>query len=183
MRARLLSLLFFFVAATSLAPETARAQELAGSLDAGAVIADGDAGGGLWVDLYAAFDWFRIGGFLGAAVIPSPRDARNRLATPVGLALAAVANVGDVDLGLRLRGGLWGGSTQEAKLTAGGFLGGGAFFAVHLGGGASLGAGVEVWGFLGAGATWAVAPSLTLTFGPVPPPPAPSVPSGETMAF
>lgn len=176
--------LLFVLALSSFAPALARAQDLAGSVNAGVIVADGDVGGGLWVDLSAAFDWFRIGGFLGADVIPSPRDARNRLATPAGLAIAAVANLGDVDLELRLRGGLWGGSTQEAKLTAGGFLGGGTFFAVHLGGGASVGAGVEVWGFLGAGATWAVAPSLTLTFGPAPPPPTPSTPpSGETLAF
>lgn len=167
----------------ALTPPPARAQELAGAVNAGAAIADGDAGGGLWVDLFAAFDWFRLGGFLGAYVIPSARDSHNRLATPAGLAVAAVANLGDVDLELRLRGGLWGGSTQEVKLTAGGFLGGGAFFAIHLGGGASVGAGVEIWGLLGAGATWAVAPTLTLTFGPAPAASPPSTSPGESTAF
>lgn len=156
----------------ALAPSsTARAQELSGALGAGPIIADGDVGGGGWLDLWATFDWFRIGGFTGALTIPSSRDSHDRFATPFAISMAAVANLGDVDLELRARGGMWGGSTQEAKMTAGGFLGGGAFLDFHIGGGVSIGGGVEVWGFLGAGATWAIAPSLTLTFGPPPPPP------------
>jgi len=165
MNRALLPVLFLVTALAS----PARAQELSGALGAGPVIADGDVGGGGWVDLWAAFDWLRIGGFTGAITIPSSRDARNRIATPVALSVAAVANLGDVDLELRARGGMWGGATQEVKLTVGGFVGGGAFLDFHLGGGVSVGGGVEVWGFLGAGETWAVAPSLTLTFGPPPP--------------
>jgi hypothetical protein len=163
------ALLPMVILMTTLAAPVASAQELSGALGAGPVIADGDVGGGGWVDLWAAFDWFRIGGFTGAITIPSSRDARNRLATPLALSIAAVANLGDVDLEVRARGGMWGGATQEVKLTAGGFVGGAVFLDFHLGGGASLGGGVEIWGILGAGETWAIAPSLTLTFGPPPP--------------
>lgn len=147
----------------------ARAQELSGAINAGVIVADGDVGAGGWLDLWAAFDWFRIGGFTGALTIPSSRDSHDRFATPAGISMAAVANLGDYDLELRARGGMWGGSTQEVKMTAGGFVSGAAFIDLHLGGGASVGAGVEVWGFLGAGATWAVVPTITLTWGPAPP--------------
>lgn len=172
-------------AAALLGPRSvAHAQSLAGAVNGGPIIADGDVGGGVSVDLWAAFDWFRIGGFAGALTIPSSRDSHNRFATPIGVSMAAVASLGDVDLELRLRGGLWAGSTQEAKMTAGGFLGGGAFLDFHLGGGASLGAGMEVWGFLGAGATWAISPMLTLTFGPPPPEPTSTPrPADGGMAF
>lgn len=163
-------------------PSLGRAQALSGALQGGPIIADGDVGGGVSLDLWGAFDWFRVGGFVGVLTIPSPRDSHNRFATPMGVSLAAVANLGDADLEVRLRGGVWGGSTQEVKLTAGGFLGGGAFIDFHLGGGASLGAGMEVWNFFGAGETWAISPMLTLTFGP-PPPERTSPPSGGAMAF
>lgn len=152
-----------------LMPLAAQAQELSGALNAGVLAAEGgDVGGGGWLDLWAAFDWFRIGGFTGVVVIPSSRDSHNRLATPFGVSLAAIVNLGDLDLDLRARAGVWGGSTQEVKMTAGGFLSGAAFLDFHLGGGASLGGGIEVWGFFGAGQCWAVAPTLTLTFGPAP---------------
>jgi len=151
-------------------PSLVSAQTLAGALNAGAAFdGNGDVGAGAWVDIWAAFDWARVGGFAGAMTIPSQTDAFDRFAAPVGVSLAAIANLGDYDLDLRARGGFWGGSTQDAKMTAGGFVGGAAFLDVHLGGGASLGAGVEVWGFFGAGSTWAVVPTLTLTWGPVPP--------------
>ena len=169
--------------AIAIVPCSDRAQEISGAISAGPIIADGDVGAGGWLDLWAAFDWFRIGGMTGALTIPSARDSHDRFATPFALSVAAVANLGDVDFELRLRGGMWGGSTQEVKMTAGGFLGGGAFLEVHLGGGASLGGGVELWGFLGAGASWALAPTLTLTFGPVPPPPAPATSPDEGAAL
>jgi hypothetical protein len=155
---------------------TARAQEMAGAINAGVIVADGDVGGGSWLDVWAAFDWLRVGGFVGAMTIPSSRDARDRFAAPIGVSLATVFDLGDVDLDLRYRGGIWVGSTQAEKMTMGGFVGGAAFVDVHLGGGASLGVGMEVWGILGngpdvlgPGATWAVTPSLTLTWGPPPP--------------
>jgi hypothetical protein len=173
MNLRGLALVALLGAASVLAPASlARAQELAGALSAGPIISDGDVGGGAWLELWAAFDWFRIGGMTGALTIPSARDSHNRFATPLAVSIAAIVNLGDVDLDFRLRGGMWGGSTQEVKMTAGGFVGGAAFLDAHLGGGATLGAGLEVWGFLGAGATWAIAPTLTLTFGPAPPSPA-----------
>jgi hypothetical protein len=155
---------------------TAEAQELSGAINAGVIVADGDVGGGGWLDLWAAFDWFRIGGFAGVLTIPSSRDSHDRFASPLGVSLAAVADLGDVDLELRVRGGMWGGATQEVKMTAGGFLGAAGFLDFHLGGGASVGVGLEAWGFLGAGATWAIAPTATLTFGPVHTPPPSAIP-------
>lgn len=161
------------IATIVLAPRSpAQAQDLAGALSAGPIIADGDVGGGMWLELWAGFDWLRIGGMTGVTITPSARDSHNRLATPLAVSVAAIVDLGDVDFDFRLRGGMWGGSTQEVKMTAGGFVGGALFLDVHLGGGASLGGGLEVWGFLGAGETWAIAPSLTLTFGPAPTPPA-----------
>lgn len=161
------------LAITTAPTSLASAQQLSGAINAGVVMADfdvgTDVGAGTWLDLWAAFDWFRIGGFAGAITIPSALDARDRFAAPIGVSMAAVANLGDYDLELRARGGMWGGSTQEVKMTAGGFLGGGAFLAFHLGGGASVGAGVELWAFLGAGQALACAPTLTLTWGPPPP--------------
>jgi hypothetical protein len=176
---RLLLATTFAALTLSAVRPVAHAQVVAGAIQGGPIVSDGDVGGGLSVDLWAAIDWFRIGGFAGALTIPSARDSHNRFATPIGMSVAAVANLGDVDLEIRLRGGLWGGSTQEVKMTAGGFLGGGAFLDVHLGGGASLGGGLEVWGFLGAGATWAISPMLTLTFGP--PPAEPSAPAAPEV--
>jgi hypothetical protein len=154
----------------ALAPSVASAQSVAGALNAGAIFdGAGDVGAGGWVDVWCAFDWARIGGFAGAATIPSSVDLYDRFAAPVGISLAAIANLGDYDLGLRARGGFWGGSTQQDKMTAGGFIGGAGFLEFHLGGGASLGAGVEIWGFFGSGQTYAVAPTLTLSWGPPPP--------------
>jgi len=171
--ARLARMTVIALAITAL-PLAAEAQELGGAISAGPILSDGDVGGGGWLELWAAFDWFRIGGMTGALVIPSSRDSHDRFATPLAISAAAVVNLGDVDLDLRLRGGIWAGSTQEVKMTVGGFVGGGGFVDFHLGGGASLGVGLEVWGFLGAGSTWAIAPTLTLTFGPPPATPSPT---------
>ena len=159
---------FAIAVAILVATPAARAQEVSGALNAGPIVSDGDVGGGGWLALWAAFDWFRIGGMAGALTIPSSRDSHDRFATPFALSLAAVADLGDVSLEIRTYGGMWGGATQEVKMTAGGFLGVGGFLAAHLGGGVSLGGGLEFWGFLGAGETWALAPTLTLTFGPPP---------------
>jgi hypothetical protein len=170
-RALLLSVL---VASAALAPAGASAQELGGAINGHLVLAGSDVGvdvgGGASVDLWASFEWLRIGGFMGALAIPSGRDPYNRLAMPVGVSVALQADLGDVTLGLRLRGGVWGGATQAAKMTIGGFLGGGPYLGIDLGGGVSTALGVEVWGFLAdsaaAGQTWAVAPSLSLVWGP-----------------
>lgn len=148
----------------------ASAQDLSGAVTAGLVIDEvGDVGGGTWVDLWCQLDWFRIGGRTGAVIIPSGLDSHNRFATPLALSIAADANLGDVLLEVRAHGGMWGGSTQEAKMTAGGYVGGGAFLLFRLAPTATLGAGLEMWGIFGAGQCWALAPSLTVTFGQIPP--------------
>lgn len=153
----------------SIAPVVA-AQDVgvAGALTGHVVIADGDLGGGAMADVWARFDWLRLGGFLGVSSVSSARDSHNRIAMPIGVSVAFVLDTGVVELQLRLRGGLWGGATQEVKLTAGGFVGGAPYLMFDLGGGVSLGAGVEVWGILGEGETWAVAPGLSLSWGAVP---------------
>ncbi len=159
--------------ASALAPATLAAQDVAvaGALNGHLVVADGDLGGGAMADVWARFDWLRIGAFLGVSSVSSVRDTHNRIAMPIGLSIALVADTGLVELQLRVRGGMWGGATQEVKLTAGGFVGGGPYLAFDLGGGASIGAGIEAWGILGVGETWAIAPGLTLAWGaPVPEP-------------
>lgn len=169
---RLVSVAAAFVLAMSLGvTERASAQDLSGAISAGPVFDEiGDVGGGTWVDLWCQFDWFRIGGMTGAVIIPSGADSHNRFATPIALSLAGVANFGDFVIEFRAHGGMWGGSTQEVKMTAGAFVGGGTFLELPLSADAALGAGVEVWGIFGAGQTWAIAPSLTLTFGRAPAP-------------
>ena len=146
-------------------PGSLAAQDVAGALTGNVLISDGDLGGGAMADVWARLDWLRLGGFLGVSSISSSRDSHNRIAMPIGLSVAFVLDLGLVDIQLRLRGGLWGGATQDVKLTAGGFLGGGPYAMFDLGGGASLGAGVEAWGILGQGETWAVVPSLSLSWG------------------
>jgi hypothetical protein len=162
------------LAVLSARPTSASAQDVgvAGAITGHVVIADGDLGGGAMVDVWARWAWLRVGGFLGVSSVSSSRDSHNRIAMPVGVSVALVAVTGPVELQLRVRGGMWGGATQEVKLTAGGFIGGGPYVMFDLGGGVSLGAGIEVWGILGVGETWAVAPGLSLAWGAPTPDPA-----------
>lgn len=156
-------------AALFLCPVRTAAQDVAGSLMASALVADGDAGAGATLDLFVPLEWFRIGGFFGVGVIPAERDARNRVMMPFGVSLGAHFALGELALSLRARGGLWGGATQEVKLTAGGFFGGGASIGWQASPEVSLFVGVEIWGILGAGETWCVPVSVGLEWGPAPP--------------
>lgn len=153
------------------APPAARAQDVAGSLSAGVLVADGDVGGGATLDLWAPFDGFRVGGFLGIGVIPADRDPRNRVMMPAGVSLATHWDLGGVSLGLRARGGLWGGATQEVKLTVGGLVGGGVALGWQASAEISVFASAEFWGILGAGETWCLPLSLGIEWGPASPAP------------
>lgn len=152
-------------------PRLARAQEgPAGSVH-GSFLAtpEGDFGAGATIDVWWPIGILRLGGLIGAGAIPSEADARNRVFMPLCASVALEIVGGDVGVSLRARGGMWGGATQEVKLTAGGLIGGGAFFLVNLGGGATLDVGLDAWGFFGAGSQLVLAPSIGLSWGPAPP--------------
>jgi hypothetical protein len=142
----------------------AQAQDVAGALTAGFVYADGDPGAAALLDVWIPVDVLRFGACFGVGAIPSERDDRNRVMMPVGASVALFAP-GEVTFSLRLRGGIWGGATQDVKVTAGGFVGGGAGLGLHLSPAVTLSAVVEAWGLLGAGETWAVVPGLALEWG------------------
>lgn len=135
---------------------------------------DGDFGGGAVGDLWVPLDMFRVGGFFGVAAVPSAVDSRNRIFMPLGVSLALQVPADDISVAFCARGGLWGGATQEIKLTVGGFVGGGAYLTANLGGGVAFSVGMEVWGILGDGETLLFAPGLGLTW--VPPSPEASTP-------
>ncbi len=171
------------VISAALAPARASAQAVqpAGSLGVHMLIADGDVGGSVLLDVWAAWEWLRIGGFVGAGAIPSERDSSNRVLMPRGVSAAAelVANE-YLALSIRLRAGLWAGATQAEKLTAGPFFGGGAYLGFQLGSGAVLNVGADAWGVIGSEAwssesgpdaavsasTWVIAPGVGLSWTP-----------------
>ena len=125
-----------------------------------------DLGGAVTADLYWPFESLRIGGFMGAGAVPAEDDARNRVFMPLGVSLA-FEEVGDVvGVAVRARAGLWGGTTQEVKLTAGGFVGGGAYLLFVLGDGVALDVGMDVWGIFGDGETLLLSPSVGLSWSP-----------------
>jgi hypothetical protein len=124
-----------------------------------------DFGGAVSAELTVPLGIFRLGGFLAVAAVPSPEDVYNRIFLPVGptVGLEVLGQV--LGFALRVRGGLWAGATQDVKLTAGGFVGGGAYLLFALGGGATLSAGLDVWGVFGDGETALFAPGIGLTWG------------------
>lgn len=125
-----------------------------------------DFGGALGADLWYANGIFRVGGFLGVGAVPSVEDVQNRVFMPLGVS-AGIEVLGDViGFSVRARGGLWGGATQAVKITAGGFVGGGAYLLFALGGGVGLGVGLDVWALFGDGETVLFAPGLGLTWTP-----------------
>jgi hypothetical protein len=168
--------------ALALAPARACAQvEPAGALGVHMLVADGDLGGLVMLDVWAAVDWLRVGGFVGAGAIPSDRDEHNRVMMPLGISAAAhVVATEHLALSVRLRAGLWGGATQAEKLTVGGFFGGGAYLGFQLGGGALIDVGADVWGVIASDAwrtpvgpddrvsasTWVIAPGVGLSWSP-----------------
>lgn len=160
---------------------TASAQEgLAGSAQGHFLMsAQEDPGAAVSFDITYAFDAFRLGGFFGVgavfadAMTDDTADMRNRVFMPLGLS-AGFEILGEVvGVSIRARGGLWGGATQEEKITVGGFVGGAAYLLFALGDGVGLSVGLDVFGILGAGDTALFAPTLGLTWMP------PSEPAAE----
>lgn len=169
-------------------PSSASAQDVepSGALTAHFLISDGDLGGAAMLDVWAAFEWLRVGGFFGGGAIPSERDEHNRVLMPFGVSVAAVLPTQFVSLEVRARAGAWGGATQAEKLAIGIFTGGGLYLGFSLGQGATIQLGLDVWGVIGSDAwrertgpddpisasTWVVAPGLGLSWTPyVEPPP------------
>lgn len=127
---------------------------------------DGDLGGALTGEVDYALGVFRLGGYFGVVPVPSDEDVRNRVFMPLALSVG-IDLLGDVvGFSARARGGLWGGATQEVKLTAGGFIGGGAYMLFNLGGGVGVSVGLDVWGLLGDGETLLFAPGAGLVWSP-----------------
>jgi hypothetical protein len=150
-----------------------------GALTAHLLIADGDLGGAVLLDVWAVHEWLRIGGFVGAGAIPSETDSRNRVMMPFGISFGAEVSWGELlALHARVRAGLWTGATQSEKLTIGVFFGGGAYLGFQIGHGAVVQVGADVWGLIGSDAwrdptveavsasTWVIAPGVGLTWVP-----------------
>ena len=98
------------------------------------------------------------------AAVPAEDDVHNRIFMPLGVSIG-LELLGDiVGVSVRARGGLWGGATQEVKLTAGGFLGGAVYLLFALGEGVAVDLGLEVWGIFGDGETALFSPSLGLSW-------------------
>jgi hypothetical protein len=152
------------LALSALAPESARADDVAGAVTGSFVYADGDAGGAAMLDVWFAAGVFRIGGCFGVGATPAERDARNRVMMPLGVSMALYFP-GDAVFSLRARGGVWAGATQDVKLTVGGFVGGGAGLGFAISPSVTLSAVFEAWGVLGDGETWAIVPGLAVEWG------------------
>ncbi len=125
-----------------------------------------DFGGALTADLWYANGVFRIGGFFGAGAVPSADDVHNRIFMPLAISAAIEVLGPSIGFSVRARGGMWGGATQAVKITAGGFIGGGASLLFALGNGVGLGVGLDVWGLFGDGETVLFAPGIDLTWAP-----------------
>ena len=148
-------------------PGRADAQEPSGGAQASFLVSvDGELGGAISADVTYAIDWFRVGGFLGVGTVVADEDVRNRVFMPLAASVGVELSDEDVGMSLRARGGLWGGATQEVKLTAGGFLSGALYLLFVLGDGVTASMGLEVWGLLGDGETALFSPSLGLTWTP-----------------
>lgn len=150
------------------APAVARAQDPVGAVQGHFFASPApDVGGGLSADLWFPIGIFRIGGFLGVGAVPSPNDAYNRIFMPVGASLALEIGGETIGVSLRARGGMWAGATQAVKITAGGFVGGGAWLLFRLSETVNLSVGMDVWGLFGDGETALFAPGVGLSWNPI----------------
>jgi hypothetical protein len=157
------------LAALCVAPSSARAQfEPAGTLT-GHLLASptADLGGAVGADLWVPLGIFRVGGYFGVGAVPSGEDVQNRIFMPLAASVGLELMGEWVGFSLRARGGIWGGATQDVKLTAGGFIGGGAYLLFNLSEGVGLGVGMDVWGLFGDGQTALFAPGVGLTWTPI----------------
>lgn len=182
-RGALLLSLGLVAALGALAPRAA-AQDVAapsGALTGHFLVADGDLGGAVLLDVWAQLDWARVGGFVGAGAIPAERDDRNRVMMPFGISLAGNLATGElVTLQLRVRLGGWAGATQSEKLAGGVFAGGGAYVGFSIGHGALVLIGADAWAVVSSDAwrprmtpddpisasTWVITPALGLAWTP-----------------
>jgi hypothetical protein len=124
-----------------------------GAISGHFLAADGDYGGALGLDVWAVWQWLRIGGFFGVAATPSERDDHNRVFMPIGAVVAIdTAPSRELSVQFRARVGGWGGATQAEKLTGGLFVGGGAHFGYRLGPGAAVSIGLDLWGVIASDA-------------------------------
>lgn len=155
------------------APSLAEAQDAPAGAVSGHLLASTapDFGGALGADLWVPLGMFRVGGFFGVGAVPSEDDTQSRVFMPLAASVGLEVLGEVVGFSLRARGGLWGGATQEVKLTAGGFIAGGAYLLFNLGAGAALAVGMDVWGLFGDGETALFAPGLGLTWTPMTTPP------------
>ncbi len=150
------------------APSTASAQDPVGAVQGHFLASTApDFGGALSADLWFPIGILRLGGFLGVGAVPSPNDMYNRIFMPVGASVALELGGDKVGLSLRARGGMWGGATQAVKITAGGFVGGGAWLLFRLSESVNLSVGMDVWGLFGDGETALFAPGVGLTWNPI----------------
>jgi hypothetical protein len=155
-------------ALASAAPSRVAAQDPVGAVQGHFLASTApDVGGALSADLWFPIGIFRIGGFLGVGAVPSPNDVYNRIFMPVGASVALEIAGDVVGVSLRARGGMWGGATQAVKITAGGFVGGGAWLLFHLSEAVSVSVGMDVWGLFGDGETALFAPGVGLTWTPI----------------
>lgn len=145
-----------FAALAALTPipsvDSASAQDFAGAMSGQLVLNDAeptDVGAAGTLELWAAFDWLRLGGFVGVAALPSETDPRNVTFMPFGFSSAFRGMPNEwLIVELRLRAGGWGGATQSEKLTAGVYVGGGPKLSFAIGGGAAIGVGIDLAGLL-----------------------------------
>jgi len=147
----------------------ARAQvRPSGAADAVFLAGEGVVGGALTVDLWAPVGaLLRIGGVLGVGGLTSDDDARSRIFMPAGASVSLVIGAERRPFfELRVRGGLWGGATNQG-LAASGWLAGGAYFGYALGPNVAIGAGVSAWWLAGHGGILAVAPGITASWQPL----------------
>ncbi|MDW8246078.1 MAG: hypothetical protein RMJ84_05840, partial [Sandaracinaceae bacterium] len=127
------------------------AQEVEGSVGAHLLLNPPDVGGALSVDAWGRVAFFRLGGTFGAMAFPSENDARNRAMMPIGILGAVEGQVDKIGFGAGVRGGAWGGASQEVKLSGGLWVGASLFLDIPIGPEAKFGPGVDVWGFGGGG--------------------------------
>lgn len=158
----------FAAAVAALSAPAAEAQiRPEGALDAQVLLAGNAWGGALTVDVWQpVVGPLRLGGVIGVGALTSDDDDRSRVLMPVGASVSL--RFGDDRkpfAEIRLRGGAWGGATNQG-LAVGGWLAGGGYVGYALGPNVALGAGISAWWLLGHGRIFAVAPGITLAWLP-----------------
>jgi hypothetical protein len=111
----------------------------------------GDVGAASVVDLWEPFgEWFKVGGAMGVAALPSDDAQESRTFLPAGLSLAFVVEPRPVGFDVRVRGGGWAGATNGG-LSAGGWVATGGHLQFALDSRIALTLGAEGWFLFGHG--------------------------------